>query len=161
MSSTSIRPATLDDLKTLLDLMVAFNAIEQIRWQRSRGEAAVRALISDETIGLVELIEEDGRIVGYFILTWGFDLEWYGRDAVLTELFLAEDVRGRGLGTFALREAERLAAARGARALHLLVREENRRARRLYASSGFVAPGRIFLTKSLSRNDARLPVTSD
>jgi ribosomal protein S18 acetylase RimI-like enzyme len=130
--------------------MVAFNEVEQIRWQRSRGEPAVRTLMSDENIGLVELVVENGRIVGYFILTWGFDLEWYGRDAVLTELFLAEDVRGRGLGTLALREAERLAASRGARALHLLVREENTRARRLYASSEFVAPRRIFLTKGLS-----------
>ena len=153
MSSTRIRPATLDDLGALLDLMVAFNEVEQIRWQRSRGETALRTLLSDENIGLVELVEEDGRVVGYFILTWGFDLEWYGRDAVLTELFLAERVRGRGLGALALREAERLAAARGARALHLLVREENGRARRLYASAGFVAPGRIFLTKSL-REDA-------
>jgi len=150
MSSTRIRPATLDDLHALLDLMVLFNEVEQIRWQRSRGEAAVRALLSDENIGLVELVEEDGRVVGYFILTWGFDLEWYGRDAVLTELFLSEHVRGRGLGTLALREAERLAAARGARALHLLVREENGSARRLYASAGFVAPGRIFLTKGLA-----------
>jgi ribosomal protein S18 acetylase RimI-like enzyme len=149
MSSTRIRPATLDDLRALLDLMVAFNEAEHIRWQRSRGEAAVRALLSDENIGLVELVEEGGRVVGYFILTWGIDLEWYGRDAVLTELFLVEHVRERGLGTLALREAERLAASRGARALHLLVREENAHARRLYASAGFAAPGRIFLTKSL------------
>jgi ribosomal protein S18 acetylase RimI-like enzyme len=149
MSSTRIRPATLNDLAALLDLMVAFNEAELIPWQRSRGEAAVRTLLSDENIGLVELIEENGRVVGYFIITWGYDLEWYGRDAVLTELFLTEAARGQGLGTFALREAERLAASRGARALHLLVREENAHARRLYASSGFVAPKRIFLTKGL------------
>jgi len=59
------------------------------------------------------------------VLTWGYDLEWDGCDAFLTELFLVPAARGHGHGSGALVAAEAVAREHGARALHLTVRHEN------------------------------------
>ena len=88
--------------------------------------------------------------MGYLVLTWGFDLEWSGRDAFLTELYLVASARARGLGRECLAHAERIARAHDAHALHLMVRDENLPARKLYARAGYVSPPRLFLTKELA-----------
>jgi len=54
-------------------------------------------------------------ILGYFVLTWGYDLEWDGCDAFLTELFLVPAARGHGHGSGALVAAEAVAREHGAR----------------------------------------------
>ena len=147
MNFVRIRAATLDDTALLLDMMESFNAFERIPWTRAAAEAPLRKLLSDASLGIVGVAEGDTAPLGYFVLAWSYDLEWNGRDAVLTELFLVPDARGRGLGKTALAHAERLAMDHGAHALHLMVRPENERAHRLYLRAGYVSPPRVFLTK--------------
>jgi ribosomal protein S18 acetylase RimI-like enzyme len=80
-------------------------------------------------------------------VTFNWDLEFGGRDAFLTELYLVASARGTGLGTHALRAIERASVALDVKALHLLVRPENTVARRLYAAAGYVSPPRLLLGK--------------
>jgi GNAT superfamily N-acetyltransferase len=150
MTAISIREATDADTASILDMMEAFNVFEKIPWRRETGEPALRTLLSDTRLGVVGIIEEGDTTLGYLVVTWGYDLEWNGRDAFLTELFLVPEARGRGIGTLALDRAEALAAGHGARALHIMVRHENEPARRLYERAGYVSPPRLFLTKVLS-----------
>lgn len=133
--------------------MEDFNRFEAIAWSRVSGEPALRTLVESPDLGLVGIVREreDEPLFGYFVLTWGFDLEWNGRDAVLTELYLSPSARGRGLGDVVMDRAEAMARGEGARALHLLVRHENAPARRLYEKRGFIHPGRLFLTKKLEK----------
>lgn len=145
-----VRAATFADVDSLLRMMQSFNAFERIPWKREAAEPALRTLLADPSLGVVGLVEADGAALGYFVVTWSFDLEWNGRDAFLTELFVVEAARGRGLGKAALRAAEALAVQSGAGALHLMVRHENERAHRLYLGAGYSSPPRVFLTKPLS-----------
>ena len=87
----------------------------------------------------------------YAILTWGFDLEWNGRDAMLTELFVDARARGQGLGRVLLARIEAEARRGGAAAMHLQVRHRNKPARALYEHVGFLNPGRLLLTKPLAK----------
>src|SRR5262245_22793287 len=151
MESPLIRLATVDDLGVLLEMMEAFNAFERIPWTRAAGTEPLRTLLSDVSLGIVGLVEERAKPAGYFVVTWNYDLEWNGRDAFLTELFLVPEARGRGLGRITLAEAERLAVAHGAHALHLMVRVDNEHAHRLYVRAGYVSPPRVFLTKVFAR----------
>jgi ribosomal protein S18 acetylase RimI-like enzyme len=89
----------------------------------------------------------DGAVAGYAIVTWGYDLEFAGRDSFLTELYVVPAQRRRGFGRHGLAAAEALARANGAHAMHLQVRDDNARARALYEASGFVAPPRRLMTK--------------
>lgn len=145
-----IRLATLDDVAAVLAMMVDFNRFEGIAWSTEGGEAPLRKLVADPSLGVVGVVEERGAIEGYFVLTWGFDLEWGGRDAFLTELWLVEGTRGGGAGKRLLAEVERVAKEHGANALHLMVRTENARAQNLYLGAGYASPARIFMSKVLA-----------
>lgn len=147
-----LRARTLDEasVERVIDAMLVFNAGEQIVWTRADGEAPLRTLAASRDLGVVAVLERGGAFVGYFVVTWGFDLEWGGRDAFLTELYLTPESRGQGLGKRALGLVERAASAHGARAVHLMVRHDNKVAEALYRGSGFVEPPRRFLTKVLA-----------
>lgn len=149
MSELSCRLATAGDLDVVLGLMAEFNAGEGITFNAPPFRASAAKLIEDQSLGLLPLFAISNRVVGYAALTWGFDLEFGGRDSFLTELFLVPQVRGGGLGRQALAHVEELARTHGASAVHLGVRPENVPALRLYESSGYEAWPRKFLTKLL------------
>lgn len=148
-----VRAANARDIPALLETMQDFNRLERIPWTKAGAEPALRALLLEPGLGLVGVAHDAERPIGYFVLTWGFDLEWGGRDAFLTELYLVPDARGRGLGRELLAWLEREARRRGARALHLMVRPENFPALELYRKAGYESPPRLFLSKELA-NDA-------
>jgi ribosomal protein S18 acetylase RimI-like enzyme len=144
-----VRPATHADIATILPMMAEFNRLEEIDFHAELAEPALRTLLSDENLGVVALVEGEGAVVGYFVVTFGFDLEWNGRDAFLTEIFLVAEARGEKLGDVVLAHAEDTARRHHARALHLMVRNDNGPAFRLYQRAGYTSPPRIFMTKVL------------
>jgi ribosomal protein S18 acetylase RimI-like enzyme len=150
MVSCLIAECDYSDIDVLIDMMADFNRLEGIPWTPEACRPALERLLGAPDLGVVaHLIEGEVRR-GYCVLTWGYDLEWQGRDAFLTELYLRPDARGRRLGSTVLPLVEALAARHGARALHLMVRPENEAAVRLYRRAGFSSPPRVFLTKSLA-----------
>jgi GNAT superfamily N-acetyltransferase len=144
----SLRVAVSADLSTVLERTRALNAAEQIVVDEASLVTATERLLSDPSLGCIWLVELDGRAIGHAVVTYGFDLEFAGRDSFLTELFIDPEERGRGAGAAALHLLERELRARDVRALHLGVLPENP-ARRLYERSGFVASPRVFMTKVL------------
>lgn len=144
-----LRRATSEDVEAILPMMRDFNRFEGIAVEDETLLPALEVLLADASIGGLWLIEREADVVGYAVITFGFDLEWGGRDAWLTELWVTTEARGEGLGRAALMAVEREATLLGARALHLMVRHENTRARELYRSAGFATPRRETLTKRL------------
>ena len=98
---------------------------------------------------LVQMMAAFNREEG--IATFGHDLEYAGRDSFLTELFVRPARRGAGEGRRLLLAITEQMRKDGAVAMHLAVRPTNRRAWRLYHSSGFDRLPRIVLTKRLAR----------
>lgn len=149
MSAIRLQIAGEQDVTVLLTLMEPFNAFEQTPWDPVAKERALKTLLNDRNLGVIGLLVAAGGPIGYFVVTWGYDLECDGRDAFLTELFLVPEARGQRLGRQAMAHVENVAREHGARALHLMVRNENVVARRLYVSQGYVSPPRILLSKQL------------
>lgn len=147
--ATNIRPATLDDVPRLLGLMVDFNAFESIPYDPAKVGPALRTLIGDPGLGFVRVAEGEGEIFGYVVVTFGFDLEFAGRDAFVTELFVDAPHRRGGHARSLLADAERHARAAGVRALHLVVRHENPNAIALYQERGFSIVPRHLMSKKL------------
>ena len=143
-----LRPATPDDLDTLLPRIRALNAEESIEIAGPALEAALVRLLSDRGLGGCWIIERGGPAIGYAIVTFGYDLEFGGRDSYLTELWIDPEERGRGAGAAALALLEGELRALDVRAVHLLVRPENP-AMRVYERAGFVASPRRFMTLRL------------
>ena len=144
----SLRPATLDDLAELLPRTHALNAHEAIAVDPPVLEAALGRLLRDPSIGGVWLVERAGAAIGYAMVTFGYDLEFGGRDAYLTELWIDPPARGDGAGRAALGLLDPELRARGVQALHLQVRPDNP-ALRLYQRTGFVASPRVVMTRRL------------
>lgn len=145
----TVRKAASRDLDSLLPLVEAFQEFERIPFELDAARRNLGRLLEDPRLGQVLLAELAGKPIGYAILTYGYDLEFGGMDAYLTDLFLAEPERGRGLGRWLLGEVERAANAAGVQALHLMVAPQNHRAHHIYHRAGFHVSPRLFLTKLL------------
>jgi ribosomal protein S18 acetylase RimI-like enzyme len=133
-----LRLATPADCALLVELMTEFYAEAQYPLNRTRAEAAFSELLSDPKLGLVWLIELEARTVGYVVMTLGFSMEYGGRDAIVDDLFVQPDFRGRGLGTRAFEQVRVACAERGVRAIHLGVARDNDAAQSVYRRAGFV-----------------------
>lgn len=148
MSAALFRAAGDADVPHLLDLMAAFYAEDGTApFVREPVERALRALLRDPERGLVWLIERDGAPAGYLVVTWGFSLEFHGRDGYIDELYVAPAHRSAGVGGRAIALAEEACRARGVTALHLEVDLGNERAHALYRRSGFAERGHRLMTK--------------
>jgi ribosomal protein S18 acetylase RimI-like enzyme len=143
----SLRFATLGDLDAVLPRSRAMQEHEGITLDAGF-EPALRRLLADPSLGGCWLVERAGAVVGYAIVTYGFDLEFGGRDSYLTEFWIDLEERGRGAGTEALAALADDLRAREICALHLQVRPDNP-ALRLYERSGFEASPRLVMTRRL------------
>ena len=142
----TFRRATPDDLPSLIAMQRSFYSDEGYPFDETTAAEAMRALISDASLGRVMIAED----AAYLVVTFGYSLEFGGRDAFVDELYVLPAARGRGLGTAALALAEELCREAGVRALHLEVEFENREAKRLYARSGYYEHTRHLMTKRFS-----------
>jgi ribosomal protein S18 acetylase RimI-like enzyme len=149
--------AALDaDIDQLLEFMCALYEEEgSAAFLRNAAEGAFRDLLGDPELGRVWLIERGGAPAGYLVVTWGFSLEFHGRDAFIDELYVAPAHRGAGLGRQAVDVAEAACLAYGVGALHLEVENGNERAHALYRRSGFAERGLRLMTKRLAGRDAQ------
>jgi ribosomal protein S18 acetylase RimI-like enzyme len=145
----TLRHATVSDHAELLPRTRALNQHEGIELSEERLGAALRTLLESPDIGGAWLIAREGRTIGYAIVTYGFDLEFSGRDATLTELFVDPSQRGLGSASAALDLLMPELSARGVRALHLQVRPDNP-ALRLYERQGFALSPRRVMTRLLA-----------
>ena len=151
MEDVDIRLAGAADAEPLAPLMEAFNAAEAIPWRPDAMLAAFVELTGDTRLGFSLVATSAGAPVGYAVVTYGYDLEWAGRDAFVTELFVAAPARRRGVAARLLREAEANARRNDTRALHLVVRPVNEAAVALYRHAGFDVIPRVLMTKVLPR----------
>lgn len=148
-SDVTLRAAAVADIDEMLPLVRELFRGESIPWDEARTWAALARLLGDAELGAVTLAVHGDAVVGYAIVTWGFDLEFAGRDAFLTELYVDATARRAGLGARLLAHAIEVARAAGAGALHLQVRRDNDGARRLYDRTGFSASPRVLMSRPL------------
>jgi GNAT superfamily N-acetyltransferase len=148
MSPVIIRAAEDRDREALIEMFLALSLHEEpyVGNRRLDGDAGRVALdfaekkVADS--GGSKLVAEiDGRVVGHMFLTWERHGACVREDATdygyVAELFVREDVRGRGIGRALLLEAERLTKERGLDHMMLGVVSGNAIAERAYERFGF------------------------
>lgn len=145
--SATFRSASPSDTEPLLAMMRDFYELEHIEFAEADARPALAQILSDESLGRVWLIESGPERAGYLVLTFGFSLEFKGRDAFVDELYLRAEFRGRGYGRRALEVAEVACRELGVRALHLEVERANATGHELYRRFGFKAHDRHLMTK--------------
>jgi ribosomal protein S18 acetylase RimI-like enzyme len=149
--ATLLRPAGLDDRRSLVGLMREFYAEAGYRLVESRAGAAFEELLARPSLGRVWLAEKDGSAVGYIVVTFVFAMEHGGLAAVVDDFFVRPEARGEGLGKAALAAAVRDCESLGVRALRVEVAEHNAVAQAVYRSAGFeLLPGHALMRLSLA-----------
>jgi ribosomal protein S18 acetylase RimI-like enzyme len=145
----SFKVAGAADADALLAMMRELYDHERMTFDEAAARSALAQLLADDAFGVAHLIEFGGEVAGYLVLTFGFSLEFGGRDAFVDELYVGDEFRGRGAGKAALGFAAEVCRARGIRALHLEVERANDSAQALYRKAGFLDHDRYLLTKRL------------
>jgi ribosomal protein S18 acetylase RimI-like enzyme len=83
------------------------------------------------------------------IVCFWFDLEFGGRAAAITDLYLRREHRRQGIGRKALEFVEAFCRKAGISVVELQVEKGNAAARAFYKVNGFVAHDRIPMSKRL------------
>jgi len=152
MSYTFAR-AGLVDTDRILPLIAAYYAFDGIPFDAGEVRVGLDALARTPSLGgawLVQAEEDGATLAGYFVLTFGFDLEFGGRQATITELFFLPRHRRRGAGTATLLFVEETLRQLGIGAVELQVSRDNAAALSLYLRAGFEAHERIPMSKRIA-----------
>ena len=126
-----------------------FYAHESVAFDANAAEQSIRTFLAHPPFGRLLILEDEGAVAGFAIVTFSFSFEFRGRAALLDELYVVPSARGRGLGTATLRVVEELCAAEGMTVLQLEVSDANARANALYQRIGFFDRGNRLLSKTL------------
>lgn len=150
---TSYRLAEDSDTETLVQFIREFHEIEHLPFDDNTTRTMLAKLLNDDSLGRVWLIQDGSEPIGYIVLTFGYSLEFLGRDAFVDELYIRENYRGQGVGTSTLQFVESVCPSLGIQALHLEVDRTNTTAQSLYRKVGFEDHDRYLMTKWIANEE--------
>ena len=146
-----VRLAAETDADLLLEMMQEYYAFDGHPFDRQRAGIALLTFLRNASFGRAWLICEQETPVGYVVLTFGYSLEFLGRDAFLDEFYLRKSHRGRGWGRHMLEFVEEQARKFEIRSIHLEVVRENTHAREFYRRSGYIDHHHCLMSKWIER----------
>ena len=129
MSETMIRRMRLKDLDEVA-------ALEEVTFARPWSRESFRQELTRNVAARYLVAEEDGRVIGYAGAWIILD------ESHITNIAVAENTRGRGIGRKMTEELLQLLSNLGASYATLEVRVSNQRAQNLYKSLGFISVGK-------------------
>jgi GNAT superfamily N-acetyltransferase len=132
----NFRLANTTDIPILIGMIKSFYIEDHHKYQEKKIRKALGEIIREKEWGKVFLIEFKNQIIGYFILTYGWSLEYFGRDIFIDEIFIKKSFRGLGLGKRSLEFIEQYVKENNILAIHLEVNKYNM-AKKLYESRGY------------------------
>src|SRR5947209_2639149 len=89
------RAARQDDLDTLIAFRRELCARDPVAFDEARARAAIVDLIREPAWGRIWLFVDGDEPIGYVALCTSYSLEYYGRDAIVDELFIRASHRGQ------------------------------------------------------------------
>ena len=147
---TTYRAATIAQIPALLELVQEFHEFEELAFDSTRDRKVLEEIISTPSIGRIWLICESGQAIGYVIVTFGYSLEFRGREACIDELYLRPAYRRHGIGSKTLQFVESQCRSLGVNCLNLEVDRDNAAAQSVYRKSGFSDRGYCLMTKEIA-----------
>ena len=139
MGTSSVRPATPDDVPIIVSLIKELAEYErEPDAARAREQDIHAALFGDSPKAFCHVAELDGRVVGFALWFLNFST-WLGKHGIyLEDLFVKPEARGTGLGKALLATLIDIARERGYGRVEWAVLDWNTPAQDFYRSMGAV-----------------------
>ena len=118
--------------------MAEFYAEAGLELQRERAASAFAAMLADEHLGYVWIIQDGAQDVGHLVVALRYAMEYGGLIACLDDLYVRPGSRNKGLSTAAVQELRAFCERSGIRAITVEVGPENPPAQAVYRRAGFV-----------------------
>ena len=132
-----VRPATLEDLETLVEgnLRMALET-EDLALDPEVLRAGVRAVLSGAQPGEYFVLQEEGRIVALLVITYEWSDWRNGTVWWIQSVYVPPEARGRGAYRTLYHEVLERARTAGAKGVRLYVDERNTAAQEVYTKLG-------------------------
>jgi len=145
-----MRKASLIDIQLLVQMMTEFYSESPYTLNPRRATDAFTALLSDERLGLIWIIQSNSQDVGYVVLTLCHSMNVGGLIAVVDDFYIQPAFRGGGLGKAAIAEVRSYCATHGIRAIHVETDRDNAVALAVYRRNGFMEKDQVQLELGLA-----------
>ena len=150
-NSVVIRPAQLADVRIVHQFIRSYYEFDDIPFEGKIIRAGLLTLLRSKSAGQAFVICLASKPIGYAILTYGFDLEFGGTVALMTDLYLEPGYRGLGVGKKTILFLQKFCQRLRIRVLELQVERQNKSAHSFYQALGFIAHDRIPMSKRMGR----------
>jgi GNAT superfamily N-acetyltransferase len=136
-TALEITPIADDEFEELLPLIAAYQRFyEAAEIDEERNRAFFRRFLAPSEDGLLLGARRAGRLVGYACLYWHFSSLEAVESVLMNDLYVAEDVRGEGIGRALIEASVGIARERGVPYVEWSTAPDNETAQRLYDSTG-------------------------
>ena len=137
-------------MASLVELMTEFYAESDLVLPSGSAAAAFEQLLRDDRLGRVWILEAEGGVAGYVVLTLGYSMEYGGLRGFVDDFYIRPEFRGRGAGTAALATVRRTCTDLGVRALVAEVGGAEWAAQAAYRKSGLADTGNMLMALPLA-----------
>lgn len=136
-AEVEIAPIHAEEFEQLLPLIAAYQRFyEAATIDDERNRAFFRRFLAPSEDGLLLGARREGRLVGYACLYWHFSSLEACESVLMNDLYVAEDVRGQGVGRALIEATAKVARERGVPFAEWSTAPGNHAARRLYDATG-------------------------
>jgi GNAT superfamily N-acetyltransferase len=132
-----VRPAAERDIPALMPLMRGYCEFYEANPSDSGlAEMATALIATADDEGMLLVADDDGEVIGFATVGWKWSSLRGARIAVLEDLFVAPEARGRGAADALITECATRARTHGAPVMTWLTAPDNHRAQAVYDRVG-------------------------
>jgi ribosomal protein S18 acetylase RimI-like enzyme len=148
-----IRTARIDDLEILIRLLnQLFSQDIEFEADYKKQKKGLKEILENPGIGEILVLTIDDNITGMVSLLYSISTALGGKAAILEDMIIDKDFRGKNYGTELINEAVRFARERNVLRITLLTDFDNDSAINFYSNAGFVKSKMIPMRLILNGN---------
>lgn len=144
-----IRRGNESDFHQLIPLLSQFSLEAGTNLADDHLAAGLEPMLRGINHGEIWVLDDQGTLIGYLVIGWGWGIESGGKEALIDEVFITSPHRNKGHGRQLVKHALEHVKQQGAKTVFLETEESNPESRKLYLELGFEVEDSIWMRKAL------------